>query len=180
MILRDATLSDVAGMLPFILEHGPNPWNHLPEEEIAAHLRAIGAGTVSGVVALDGRAIVGFATFHVTGDFARYQARGRSDAAHGYIREAVVHREYAGQGLGTRLLSLAVERLARLGMREVYIDRHEENAGSAGMMRKAGFAEIDVYDDPERRPSGSRRTAVCRVAMHQTPTDQRGQRGKDQ
>ena len=91
----------------------------------------------------------------------------RRDLAHGYICEAVVHRDMVGQGLGSRLLRRAVERLAAQGVADIYIDRHEENAGSAGMMRKAGFVEIDSYADPERRPHGSRRTTVCRLRVQE-------------
>jgi len=51
--------------------------------------------------------------------------------------------------------------LAKLGADVVFIDRHEENLASAGMMRAAGFVEIDTYADPRRRPHGSGRTTVC-------------------
>ncbi len=61
------------------------------------------------------------------------------------------------------LLKQALALLAAQGVYTVYIDRHEENAASAGMMRKAGFVEIDTFAEPARRPHGSGRTTVCRV-----------------
>ncbi len=74
----------------------------------------------------------------------------------------MIHRDMAGQGLGSTLLEKAVARLGEKGLVDLYIDRHEENAASAGMMRKAGFSELHTYADPERRPNGSRRTTICR------------------
>lgn len=51
------------------------------------------------------------------------------------------------------------------GVGDVFIERHEENAGSAGMMRKAGFREVRTFNDPERRATGSRRTTLCHLRV---------------
>ena len=158
---RFATPDDIAELTALLLEHGPNPWNYLPEDEVRAHLNAIADGTVEAVLAQRGEQIVGFVSFIHTYQFADQQPSARRDAAHGYICEAVIHREMAGQGLGSTLLEKAVARLGEKGLLDIYIDRHEENAASAGMMRKAGFSELHTYADPERRPNGSRRTTVC-------------------
>ncbi|MGH8354735.1 MAG: GNAT family N-acetyltransferase [Pseudomonas sp.] len=163
--IRLANAEDVERLCALIFEHGPNPWNFLPEAAVTAHLQGIAAGGVQAVLAEREGALAGFVSFQLSGDFARYQAAERRDRAHGYICEAVVHSDMAGQGLGSRLLRRAVERLAAQGMADIYIDRHEENAASAGMMRKAGFVAIDTYADPERRPHGSRRTTVCHLRM---------------
>ena len=72
----------------------------------------------------------------------------------------------AGQGLGSRLLGESVKFLAEQGVQDIYIDRHEENAASAGMMRKAGFVELDTFPDPARRPSGSGRTTLSCLRIH--------------
>jgi ribosomal protein S18 acetylase RimI-like enzyme len=82
---------------------------------------------------------------------------------HGYICEVVVHRQFQGGGLGTALLREAITCLIEQGFREIYIERHEENAASAGMMRNAGFMEIATFHDPARRKHGSRCTTVCRI-----------------
>ena len=58
-----------------------------------------------------------------------------------------------------------MELAAARGLHAVYIDRHEENAASAGMMRKAGFTVIDTFDEPAKRPHGSGRTTVCRIVF---------------
>ena len=145
-----------------ILDHGANVWNWLPEEGIAQHMQDIAAAKAQALLALDGAELVGAVTFCTTHSFARYQSAARQTALHGYICEAVVRRDQVGRGLGAQLLEHAVARLMAQGLQEIYIDRHEENAASAGMMRKTGFVELDTFAEPARRPHGSGRTTVCR------------------
>ncbi|MEN0106421.1 MAG: GNAT family N-acetyltransferase [Pseudomonas sp.] len=161
LTIRNAQTEDIGELTALLLEHGPNPWNYLPEDDVRAHLQAIADGSVEAVVAQQGERIVGFVSYIRTWQFADQQPAARRDEAHGYICEAVVHRDLAGQGLGSTLLEQAVAQLGEKGLVDIYIDRHEENAASAGMMRKAGFSELHTYADPERRPNGSRRTTVC-------------------
>jgi hypothetical protein len=63
------------------------------------------------------------------------------------------------------LLREALAVLSTMDVDAVFIDRHEENLASAGMMRRAGFVEIETYADPRRRPHGSGRTTVCRFSF---------------
>lgn len=144
-----------------IFDHGANVWNWLPTEGIDAHLRDIGAGRAHALLAMQGPQLHAAVSYCQTHDFAHYQAPARQHLPHGYVCEAVVRREATGQGLGTRLLQLVVQRLQAQGLQEIYIDRHEENAASAGMMRRAGFVEVATFADPARRPHGSGRTTVC-------------------
>lgn len=162
--IRRANADDTATLLAFLYDHGVNEWNHLPEGPIRAHLAGIAAGTSHAVVAEQDGRLIGFVSLELGRDMARYQPAERQGEVHGIVHEAVVHREHCGQGIGTRLLTEAVKRIAELGCRDVYVARHAENLGSAGMMRKAGFAVIDEYDDP-RRTSGNRRTAVSHRAI---------------
>ena len=157
-----ATPSHLPGLRTLIFEHGANAWNWLPTDGIDAHLCDIATGQAHALLALQGTQLQGAVTWCHTHDFARYQAPARQHALHGYICEAVVRRDAAGQGLGTRLLQQVVALLQAQGLQEIYIDRHEENAASAGMMRRAGFEEIDTFAEPARRPHGSGRTTVCR------------------
>lgn len=46
------------------------------------------------------------------------------------------------------------------GGHEIYIERHEENLASAGMMYKLGFDIVETFYDPEKRDHGSRNTAI--------------------
>lgn len=173
--IRSARASDIDGLCALIFEHGPNPWNHLPEAEVRAHLQAIADGAVQAVLAERGGQCggqresggepLGMVSYRLSRDFVRYQPEERRDELHAYICEAVVHRDAAGQGLGARLLQQAVEHLAGQGVQDIYIDRHEQNAASAGMMRKAGFVELETFPDPARRPHGSGRTTLCRLQL---------------
>jgi ribosomal protein S18 acetylase RimI-like enzyme len=161
--VREAHAGDVEDMTAFIFMHGPNQWNHLPEEDVGAHIAAIADGKTGAVLAeIEGR-LAGFVTFTASRSMTRYQSRENIGHRHGYVCEAVVHRDHAGKGIGAQLLRRVVAALAANGHTEIYIERHEENLASAGMMRKAGFIEIDTFDDPVRRTSGSRRTTVCRL-----------------
>ena len=161
LVIRQAVVEDIEALCALILEHGPNPWNHLPEVEVRQHLQGIAASTTLAVLAEEQGQLLGFVSYRLTEDFAAHQPAARAGQLHGYICEAVVHRDCSGRGLGAQLLTAAVQDLWRLGVRDVYIDRHEENAASAGMMRKAGFNELLTYPDPARRPHGSGRSTLC-------------------
>lgn len=157
--IRPAHAVDVPGMLELIFEHGPNDWNFLPEGPVREHFQGIAEGAIWALVAMDGNELRGLVTFHESNAFGRFQQNGRS--RHAYIAEATVHRGEAGRGLGTRLLRAAIADLVARDLPDIYIERHEENPGSAGMMRKAGFQELETFADPQRRPNGSRRTTIC-------------------
>ncbi|MFC5695393.1 GNAT family N-acetyltransferase [Pseudomonas sp. GCM10022186] len=159
--IRPAGTGDIPELYALILEHGPNPWNHLPPDEVRAHLEGIADGSVGAMLAELEGGPVGFVSFYLCRDFHAHQPDERRDLPQGYVCEAVVRRDLAGKGLGTRLLQAAMARLAASGAADIYIERHEENLGSAGMMRKAGFREVTTFDDPSRRPNGSRRTTLC-------------------
>jgi L-amino acid N-acyltransferase YncA len=157
-----AELLHLRALHGFIFEHGANAWNWLPVAGIEFHMRDIAAEEAHALLAMEGGQMLGAVTYCSSQDFARYQPTERKNADHGYVCEVVVRRDQTGRGLGAQLLERAVQALQAEGLQEMYIDRHEENAASAGMMRKAGFVELETFADPERRPNGSGRTTVCR------------------
>lgn len=157
-----AGIQHLRSLQAFIFEHGANIWNWLPVAGMEAHMRDIAAEDASALLCMEVEALLGAVTFCTTQDFARYQSAGRKGASHGYICEVVVRRDQTGRGLGVQLLQQAVQALQAQGVQEIYIDRHEENAASAGMMRRAGFEVLETFAEPERRPHGSGRTTVCR------------------
>ncbi|MBU1331717.1 MAG: GNAT family N-acetyltransferase [Gammaproteobacteria bacterium] len=161
VLIRPAAAEDIATLCALLFEHGPNPWNHLPYDEVVAHLNGIASSEVAALLADSDGEVVGFVSYIRTGSFAAYQPSARRDVEHAYICEAVTHRAMAGRGLGSRLLKQVIATLAEQGVQDIYIERHEENAASAGMMRKAGFSELLSYADPARRPQGSGRTTLC-------------------
>jgi GNAT superfamily N-acetyltransferase len=144
-----------------IFEHGANSWNYLPEDGIREHLDDIAQGRAHGVLALQYGHILGAVTYCLNTDFDRYLIAPLRRTPQGYVSEAVVRRDQVGQGLGTRLLRKALSAMEKMRAQVVFIDRHEENLASAGMMRRAGFVEVETYLDPRRRPHGSGRTTVC-------------------
>jgi L-amino acid N-acyltransferase YncA len=162
-----AVPADSSRVAAFILTHGPNAWNWLPPAGVQAHAQDLAEGRAHAVLAWQSDELVGVVTYQCTHQFDSYQDVDRRQALHGYVCEAVVRADCAGQGLGAQLLARVQLALQAQGVREVYIDRHEENAASAGTMRKAGFVEIATYADPSRRPHGSGRTTVCRWVMPQ-------------
>lgn len=161
ILLRDATAFDADSVQALLFDHGPNPWNWLPPEGVALTLQQLVAGLCRGVLAEDGTVLVGAVLYRRADPYPSLRPDDVDSAQCGYIVEAVVHRDYAGHGIGAHLLQAACQQLADDGLAWVVADRHEENGPSAGMMRKAGFSQLGVYDDPTRRPSGSGRTAVC-------------------
>ena len=159
-----ARAEHLPALAALIFDHGANIWNYLPEDGIRAHLADVAQGRDHGVVALQGDDMLGAVTFGLRTDFDRYLPAQLRGTPQGYVSEAVVRRDRVGQGLGTGLLRQALAVLSTMGVQTVFIDRHEENLASAGMMRRAGFVEIDTYADPRRRPHGSGRTTVCRFS----------------
>lgn len=155
----------LSALQALIFDHGANSWNYLPEDGIREHLDDIAQGRAHGVLASQDGHLLGAVTFGLSTAFDRYLPPQTSGTPQGYVSEAVVRRDRVGQGLGTRLLREALAALSAMGVQAVFIDRHEENLASAGMMRRAGFVEIETYDDPRRHPHGSGRTTVSRFSF---------------
>ena len=159
--LQAASAEHLSALQALILDHGANVWNYLPEDGIRAHIDDIAHGRAHGVLALQDAHLLGAVTFGLSHDFDRYLPSPLQGTPQGYVSEAVVRRDQTGRGVGTRLLKEALASLATMDVQMVFIDRHEENLASAGMMRRAGFVEVETYPDPRRRTHGSGRTTVC-------------------
>ena len=135
----------------------------MPEEEVRQHVKGISGGDTYGVVAEVHGKIIGVVTYQKGLLYPQYQPDGREEVEHGYVAEAVVHNEHVGKGIGTILCTEAIAQLTeQYGVNEVYAKRHADNVPSARMMGKSGMVEIDEYDDPKIRPTGTRRTTVTR------------------
>ncbi len=81
-----------------------------------------------------------------------------------YIEEHGFLNTFVGKGVGTALLEATKKVLFAYNIRWVDIDCHEENKPSRGMMRKAGFKEVAIYLDVERRTVGSCNTWIGRCS----------------
>jgi L-amino acid N-acyltransferase YncA len=165
---RAAVAADLPELLRFILEEGPHDHNHLPPDDVARHLDGIRAGTVRARLAHHDGRLVGVLTYELTEEFRRYEPPSSTRPV-AYLAEVVVSRDCAGRGIGQRLAHEAFDDVKALSARAMYAIRHEENSASARLMEKCGMELVDVFDDPERRVSGSRRTAVCRITFASDP-----------
>ena len=157
---RNALAEEFDLLKRFIFKHGPNNWNYLPEDGINKTFALLIDNHGEALVACEGETIVGFAIFFYPSALPEnFQQYTQSEATI-YIAEVVVHSDYSGRGIGSQLLNKIIAKAPDLGAKKLLLDRHEENAPSAGMMRKAGFVEICTFSDLERRHSGSRKTTV--------------------
>ena len=77
-----------------------------------------------------------------------------------YVAEVVVHKKHNGKGIGSSLIARIPNTARELGISSLMADRHEQNPSSAGMIRKAGFVELDCFPNPTRRSSGSKKTTM--------------------
>ena len=152
-------------MRALIFEHGPNPWNYLPENAVNAHLDRVYSGDEWAATAWDGTVLVGFISYRVGKIFPHYEPDATRARDHAYVVEGVVDRRYAGSGIGTALMELVKERLRSRGLHAVYADRHEENVGSARLMAATGFKIVATFPEPHRRPYGSGQTSVGRCRL---------------
>lgn len=163
ILLRSATPDDIPALQSLLFDHGTNEWNHLPPEEVKAHVNTIAEGSVRGVVAEEAGEVVGIMTYEVGIFYPEYEAS--PDTRHGYVAEGVVHRDRVGRGIGVQLMEEVIRVLANEGIRHIYAKRHEENPFSKRLLEKTGFEEVATFDDPLIRPTGSRRTTVCRYVI---------------
>ena len=152
---------DYSNMRSLLLRDGVNDWNYITEDSIATQFALIDEGKASVVLAeVEDGEIIGFAVVIHCDVFPAKLEKYTDFSDIAYIKEVVVSKSYSGKGLGSKLLQECVLIARSRNASNVFVERHEENAASAGMMRKAGFEIIDTFYDPEKRTAGSRNTAV--------------------
>lgn len=157
--LRPAQPAEASLMEALLRQHGPNPWNYLPDDGVRQHFADLAEGRAEALLASTSAGeIAGFVTWLPRHPDPERLAREPNSS---YIGEALVLPAHAGKGLGGVLLRAVRDRLLAAGKSPLYIERHEENAASAGMMRQGGFVPLRTFDDPVRRSHGSQRTTEC-------------------
>ena len=158
--LRNAEAHELEALKNFLITHGANQWNYLPEDGIDEQFQRLYKGTDHCIVAMgDGRP-AGIAVYSQPGDIPTLFEPYVAENPAAYVAEVTVHAEWGGQGIGSALLNHIAATSKAGGANELILERHEQNLASAGMMRKAGFVEIDCFLDLERRETGSRKTTV--------------------
>ena len=152
---------DYLNMRSLLIRDGVNNWNYITEESISTQFSLIDEGKASAVLAEDNEGeIIGFAVIIHSDAFPAKLAKYTDFSGIAYVKEVVVSKCQSGQGVGSKLLQECVRIARSRNAVKVFVERHEENAPSAGMMRKAGFEIIDTFYDPEKRTVGSRNTSV--------------------
>lgn len=156
---RELSDTDLASMRELLFADGPNEWNYLTEESVDHQIDLIRKGNATAVIAENER-ILGFSVL-IFGLACPKKLRKYADLASiAYINDVVVSRELAGEGYGTKLLLESLALAKSESYDSVYIERHEENLASAGMMSKAGFGLVETFHDPEKRFTGTQNTTV--------------------
>ncbi|WP_261858257.1 GNAT family N-acetyltransferase [Photobacterium sanguinicancri] len=152
---------DYSNMRSLLLRDGANDWNYITEDSISTQFALIDEGRASVVLAeVEEGEIIGFAVVIHSDAFPAKLAKYTDFSDIAYIKEVVVSKNHSGKGLGCKLLQECVLIACSRNASTVFVERHEENAASAGMMRKAGFEIIDTFYDPNKRSTGSRNTSV--------------------
>jgi L-amino acid N-acyltransferase YncA len=144
----------------FLIHHGANPWNHLPLDSVDNEFRIVASGKASVLVAYSEENLVGLAIFYHPESLPINYFEFSQGKPAIYIAEVVVSKEHSGRGIGTSLLTDIIQRAPQFGADMLLVDRHTENMGSAGMMKKSGFKELATFVDLERRDFGNRSTTV--------------------
>jgi RimJ/RimL family protein N-acetyltransferase len=160
---RQLYAADFEQMRKVLLTDGPNEWNYITDESIEQQFQLIRDGKAIAVLAEENE-IVGFAILIFKESCPSKLSQYSRLSSMGYINDVVVSTMYAGKGLGCELLKKAIELARNQQCEQVYIERHEENLASAGMMRKAAFELIDTFYDPNKRDAGSRNTSVLVIS----------------
>ena len=167
--IRLAQPKELGELEEFLVCHGTNTWNYLPQQGVEDQLQRLKVQTDSCFIATEQSQIIGMAIYRSKGDIPYFFNHSFSHCQSIYVAEVVVHKEHNGKGIGSSLIA-SIANIARvLGANYLAIDRHEQNASSAGMMRNAGFVELDCFADPARRSSGSKQTTT--LCLHLKPAD---------
>ncbi|WP_206538756.1 GNAT family N-acetyltransferase [Aeromonas finlandensis] len=163
---RQLNEADLKAMKALLIKEGKNEWNYITDASIEHQFQLVNQGKAIPVLAED-NGIVGFAVLIIKeacpAKLSKYAEL--SDIA--YVNDVVVAASQRGKGLGSQLLKESIKLAGNQKCSHVYIERHEENLPSAGMMRKAGFELVETFYDPNKRTAGSRKTSVLTICTQQ-------------
>jgi ribosomal protein S18 acetylase RimI-like enzyme len=163
---RSATPDDIPALKSFLLNHGPNDWNYLPEAGVDQQFALMKSDQALAIIAHRQQKPIGLA-ISVIGEACPEHIKKYSDHSNMlFIGDVAVDPKEGGQGIGTKLLNQSILRARQLNLQTVYLERHEENLASAGMMRKAGFEIVETFHDPIKRNSGSRNSVVLKIDIN--------------
>jgi GNAT superfamily N-acetyltransferase len=156
---RALNVADFEQMKNLLFRDGPNDWNYITDESVEQQFELIKHGKAVAVIAEESE-INGFAILIFKEACPSELSQYSNLSTMAYINDVVVNKNYNGKGIGSTLLKTAIKLAKKEQCKKVYIERHEENLASAGMMRKASFNIVDTFYDPNKRTTGSRNTSV--------------------
>lgn len=162
---RKAQLNELEELKALLWKYGPNEWNYLTQEGVDSEFNLVKQGHAEVIVATVERELVGLAVLidgSVSPDYLQKYCTMDSML---FIGDVVVSSLHSGKGIATNLLKYCLEVAKNKGAVTVLIERHEENLGSAGMMRKAGFTILDTFLDAEKRSAGSQKTSILEFKL---------------
>lgn len=159
---RPLDYADFKAMRTLLLTEAPNEWNYITDESIDHQFKLLQNGNALAVLAEENH-ILGFAIVIMKSACPVQLSQYDQLSNIAYINDVVVASSQSGKGLGTQLLKESIRLAGIEKCSKVYIERHEENLASAGMMRKAGFTLVETFNDPHKRTSGSRNTSILSI-----------------
>ena len=164
MIIHSRPLdeADFKTMRELLLREGPNEWNYITDESIEKQFRLIRNKNALAVLAEE-NVIYGFAVLIFKESCPSKLCKYTDLSSVAYINDVVVNSNQSGNGLGSKLIQESISLARKEQCSKVYIERHEENLASAGMMRKTGFEIVETFLDINKRTTGSRRTSVLAI-----------------
>jgi len=157
---RKALMTEISELKKLLWKYGPNEWNYLTKEGVDDEFKLVENGTASVHVATFENEIVGFSVLIDGTEAPTYLRKYCSGEDMCFVGDVVVSSEHSGKGIATQLLENCLKEGKSKGAKIVLIERHEENLGSAGMMKKAGFSVVDTFYDPDKREFGSRNSVI--------------------
>jgi len=157
---RKALVEEIDELKKLLWKYGPNEWNYLTKEGVDDEFALVNNGTALVMIATFENEIVGFSVLIDGTEAPTYLSKYCSGEDMCFVGDVVVSSEHSGKGIATKLLEDCISEAKSKGAKVVLIERHEENLGSAGMMKKAGFAVVDTFYDPDKRTFGSRNSVI--------------------
>lgn len=159
------TDSEFQGARALLTEQGPNDWNYLAPEEIAAEFAAVKNDKGSAKIAVHDSEIVGYC-INLYEDFTVDHMSTIDDSAKvAQIGNVVVDARFRKNGVANRLLRNSLRLMKKLNFSQVYVERHEENVPMGNLLKKIGFEKVKTYSDPVKRFSGSKKTTLSRIDL---------------
>lgn len=160
VVYRKAQTNELSLLRSLIAVHGQNEWNQLAPDSIDFVLELFKHNKADVIVAVLDEAIIGLAMSISIEFIPEYYSNYADLNDIFFIGDVVVHHDFVGKGIGSALLTQCVAEAKLQGKKSVFIEHHEQNKASAGMMRNAGFNILDSFMDTVRRPNGSQRTVI--------------------